>query len=76
MDKYTQSIREHYERLWNGTPRVLKWTKGPTQDLPEGFSVPQAAQSTLRVYSPHPLPVECSICRGIPVWRTPTSPVM
>jgi hypothetical protein len=29
----------HYERIWGGVPRTLRWDKGPIHELPEGFRV-------------------------------------
>lgn len=39
MSKYTQAIREHYEKVWNNQAASQKWYLGPVEQLPEDFEV-------------------------------------
>ena len=42
--EYLRSIREHYQRLW-GSFDELEWSKGPVQQLPDGFRILEFAPS-------------------------------
>ncbi|HXD34413.1 MAG TPA: suppressor of fused domain protein [Pyrinomonadaceae bacterium] len=42
--EYLRSIRRHYQRLW-GSFDELKWSKGPVEQLPDGFRILKFAPS-------------------------------
>lgn len=33
------TIRGHYEQVWQSKPTIIKWNRGPIQDLPVEFSI-------------------------------------
>ncbi len=39
MPGYSTTVREHYENVWCAKSEVLRWTQGPTHELPNDFCI-------------------------------------